>query len=400
MRHSRSLGAGHLLDARRPPSAASREAVLGEQDVGAVDEDGREEPAIADLARDALGVGQRGLGADRVAGQQLGLGVEHRHPDRGLVQPELVAARRASGRAASRACSKSPAIASSTATKPRTPSSAKRRPATLRQQLVALGPRGGHRHAVDDERPGDDADARVELDGAAGAAGEAQGLARLAQAPLRRALQPRELAHQVARPRDADVVAERLERHGGVLGDDERRRRGPPTRGAGRRACARARPRRAGARDPDPAATASSATAPLAPGCWPRTARRPWPAAARRGRRRPAPGAPGRARGRRSPTAGRRAGAPSAPPRRDAPRRAVRERVEPRGRRRSSLAARWARSSCVPIAGARLRAPRRPGPRASRPAARARRPAPPAASPHTRRRGPARARSETRADRR
>ena len=96
------------------------------------------------------------------------------------------AAPRASARAAARARAKSPAIASRTATKPRTPSSAKRRPATRRQQLEALGPRLRHRDAVDHERPGDDADGRVEVDGARRiAASEAQGRARLGQAALR-----------------------------------------------------------------------------------------------------------------------------------------------------------------------------------------------------------------------
>ena len=87
------------------------------------------------------------------------------------------------------------------------------------------------------------------------------------------------------------------------------------------------------------------------------------------------------------------------PPRRDAaPRRARGPRAA-----RPARAARWRRDGRARAAsrcGRSRRAPRRRGRRASRPAARAHRPAPPAASPRRPRRGPARARSETRADRR
>ena len=288
----------------------ARGALLGEQDVGAVDEDRGEEPAIADLAGDALRVGQRGLGADRIAGQQLGLGVEHGHPDRGLVQPEVVQAVARAGELVERAARSRP------------PSRrARRRSRARRARRSAARPRwrssSSHsaRASATGTRLTTSAQAMTLTPASSSTVAPARrakrrGVAGFAQAALRAALQPGELAHQVARPRDADVVAERLERHGGVLRDDERRagvhRLGVAV-GAHALAldlAAQAHPIAIGGpppRRPPP---------PPGPGCRPRTARRPWPAAARRGRRPPAPGAPARARGRRSPTAGRRARAP------------------------------------------------------------------------------------------
>ena len=238
---------------------------------------------------------------------------------------------------------------------------------------------------------------RIELDGAAGAAREAQGLrARAGRAPTRPAAS--ELAHQVARPRDADVVAERLERHGGGLGDGERRGRvhrlGVPV---GAHAL-RARPRRAGARD-------------RAGGR--RLVRHPLRAlqaadleqGGPHGRQQLGAGAvAGRQEGQR---ALEEAISDSRSPRRctscaasasRAPRRARAPRAAPparaaRSRRGGALELRADARARLGHRGAQVREP-------CRPAARARRRARPAASPRRRRRGRARGRSERRADRR
>jgi hypothetical protein len=216
------VGREPLVDARHSRGGLG-EAVLGEQDVRALDADRRQEQAIADLARHARGVVEGVPGGDGVARQEPDLGVEDRHPDRGLAQPELAQplARAQQLRARSRE------VAGHRVEHRHEAAHAELGEAAAGdegQQLEALGPRLRDRDAVDDERPGDDAHGRIEIDGARGiAAGEAQGRPRLRQAPLRRPLHPRELAHQAARPRDADVVAELLERHGGVLGHDEPR---------------------------------------------------------------------------------------------------------------------------------------------------------------------------------
>ena len=95
-----------------------------------------------------------------------------------------------------------------------------------------------HRRARDDECPGDEADAGIDLDGVVGEAGQSHDLARVPQPALRSPLEPEQLADQVARPRDA----ERRRRAPRAPSRRARRRRatrrGPPTPAAGRRACA------------------------------------------------------------------------------------------------------------------------------------------------------------------
>ena len=134
------------------------------------------------------------------------------------------AAPRASAASCARARAKSPAIASSTATKPPTPSSAKRRPATRASSSTHSA-----RACATGTRLTTSAQAMtltrgIEIDGAAGSRRAKRRAVRASGRPRSdRALHPGELAHQAARPRDADVVAERLERHGGGLGDGEPR---------------------------------------------------------------------------------------------------------------------------------------------------------------------------------
>ena len=65
------------------------EPVLREQDVREIDEDGREEPAVADLDRDPLGVADGALRRLRIAREHLGLGREQLHPHRDRAQAEL-----------------------------------------------------------------------------------------------------------------------------------------------------------------------------------------------------------------------------------------------------------------------------------------------------------------------
>ena len=140
--------------------------VLREDRVRAVDEDRRLEPAIADLDRDPLRVVERALGGGRVARQHLRLRVEHRHPDRGLLEPQL---RQAAARPRELAARELEAPGHRVEHGAE-PAHAQTRRSARRPRCSSCGAaaaRLGHRDRVDDERPRHVADAGIDLEAAA-----------------------------------------------------------------------------------------------------------------------------------------------------------------------------------------------------------------------------------------